>query len=240
MATTSRARKDVSAKVSSSAKAASSGTPQQFEQILASVEGMLNRGSRLFPGGVNKIQLELKLPGNAGVSLSIEGPAKEMDSFGLLLHTDPAIASLNLNKIAGEGAAALLKAHPGTIFTSGKRSVVSQASAMAENVELNRKWIEQTYSASTLRTSLQDWVNKNPAKKTKAEIAVGLEGVLNAASSTELAAFSKHLSGDAFDVKPVTTDAEAVKKTIRGLKGLAKFLEMEGGLVRWHAEFDVS
>ncbi len=32
-------------------------------------------------------------------------------------------------------------------------------------------------------------------------------------------------------------DAEAIKKTIRGLSGLDKFLDTEGGLVRWHAQF---
>ena len=43
------------------------------------------------------------------------------------------------------------------------------------------------------------------------------------------------LSGLAFDVQPVTEDADAIKKSIRALAGLDKFLEMEGGLVRWHA-----
>jgi hypothetical protein len=52
-----------------------------------------------------------------------------------------------------------------------------------------------------------------------------------------LAMLSKHLSGDAFDVQPVDTDAAAIKKTIRGLKGLDRFLEKEGGLIRWHAQF---
>jgi hypothetical protein len=41
----------------------------------------------------------------------------------------------------------------------------------------------------------------------------------------------------AFDVQPVTQDADAIKKSIRALAGLDKFLEMEGGLVRWHAQF---
>ena len=53
----------------------------------------------------------------------------------------------------------------------------------------------------------------------------------------ELGSFSRHLSGLAFDVQPVTEDADAIKKSIRALAGLDKFLEMEGGLVRWHAQF---
>jgi hypothetical protein len=47
---------------------------------------------------------------------------------------------------------------------------------------------------------------------------------------------SKHLTGDAFDVQPVTKNADAIKKSMRNLPG-AKFLEKEGGLVRWHVQF---
>ena len=61
--------------------------------------------------------------------------------------------------------------------------------------------------------------------------------MLNAATDSQLAMLSKHLSGDAFDVQPVDTDAAAIKKTIRGLKGLDRFMEKEGGLIRWHAQF---
>jgi hypothetical protein len=34
-------------------------------------------------------------------------------------------------------------------------------------------------------------------------------------------------------VQPVEKDAEKIKKTIRSLPGLGKFLDVEGGLVRW-------
>ena len=108
---------------------------------------------------------------------------------------------------------------------------------MASNVVKNRKWIEQTYVSSALRTKCQQWVDNNPEKKTQEEIASGLLSVLNEATDADLGKFSKHLSGEAFDVQPVETGAEAIKKTIRGLSGLDKFLETEGGLVRWHAQF---
>jgi hypothetical protein len=48
---------------------------------------------------------------------------------------------------------------------------------------------------------------------------------------------SRHLSGDAFDVQPVEDNADAIKQTIRKLPGLQLFLDREGGLVRWHAQF---
>ena len=52
------------------------------------------------------------------------------------------------------------------------------------------------------------------------------------------ARLSKHFSGQAFDVQPVAGAAgSAIKKTIRALPKLNNFLEKEGGLVRWHADF---
>lgn len=74
----------------------------------------------------------------------------------------------------------------------------------------------------------------NPDKKTRAGIAASLLSVFNSATDADLGNFSKHLSGEAFDVQPVDKDADAIKTTIRGLKGLDKFLDTEVGLVRWH------
>jgi hypothetical protein len=151
--------------------------------------------------------------------------------------TDPAIEALNLAATAKTAAYALKKAHPSVTFTSGRRSKEDQARAMASNVVKNRKWIEQTYAVSDLRKSCQDWVDNNPDKKTQADIAEGLLAQFNAVTDAVLGTFSKHLSGEAFDVQPVDKDADAIKATIRGLSGLGKFLESEGGLVRWHAQF---
>jgi hypothetical protein len=151
--------------------------------------------------------------------------------------TDPDIEALNLRGSARKGAYALKKAHPSVTFTSGRRDKADQARAMASNVVQNRKWIEETYVSTKLSKACQKWVNDNPDKKTQDEIAEGLLSVLNGATDAELSTLSKHLSGDAFDVQPVDTDADAIKKTIRGLDGLDKFLEKEGGLVRWHAQF---
>ncbi len=150
---------------------------------------------------------------------------------------DPAIEALNLRGAARAAAYALKKAHPSVKFTSGRRNKADQARAMASNVVHNRKWIEQTYKAGIVSKACQKWVDDNPGKKTKAEIAEGLLSVMDAAADADLARLSKHLSGDAFDVQPVEVDAAAIKKTIRGLTGLDKFLEKEGGLVRWHAQF---
>ena len=73
--------------------------------------------------------------------------------------SDSAIEALDLAATARTAAYALKKAHPAVEFTSGRRSKEDQARAMAGNVVDNRKWIEQTYASSTLRTQCQEWVD---------------------------------------------------------------------------------
>jgi len=151
--------------------------------------------------------------------------------------TDPEIEALDLALTAKIAAYALKKAHPDVEFTSGRRNKRDQARAMSENVVLNRKWIEQTYAKTTARDNCQKWVDDHPDKQTQEEIEAGLASVIEALPDAELAKLSKHLSGEAFDVQPVTVDAEKIKATIRSLPGQNVFLDMEGGLIRWHAQF---
>jgi len=56
-------------------------------------------------------------------------------------------------------------------------------------------------------------------------------------SESDLVKISKHLIGMAFDVQPVIIDAAAIKESIRQLPRLHKFLDKEGGQIRWHAQF---
>jgi len=153
--------------------------------------------------------------------------------------TDPEIEALELAPLARAAAYALKRAHPQVRFTSGRRDKADQARAMASNVakEGQRRWIEETYKASPLRTRCQDWLDAHPEVVTAAGIAAGLLAIFDAAGDRELSRLSRHLAGMAFDVQPVEHDAEAIKTTIRGLPGLDLFLDREGGLVRWHAQF---
>ena len=150
---------------------------------------------------------------------------------------DPLIEALNLSATARAAAYLLKKTHPSIKFTSGRRSAEDQARAMAGNVVNNRKWIEQTYRKTDISTKCQKWVDDNPDKITKLDIQAGLISVFNSVSAAELGQMSRHLSGDAFDVQPVEENADAIKQTIRKLPGLQLFLDREGGLVRWHAQF---
>jgi hypothetical protein len=151
--------------------------------------------------------------------------------------TDPAIEVLQLAPIARTAAYALKCAHPTVTFTSGRRSKEDQARAMSANVVQNRRWIAQTYLASALCTRCQGWVDVHPERTSRQDIQAGILSVLDQASDAELASFSAHLGGMAFDIEPVSVDAAAIKATIRRLPGLDKFLDTEGGLVRWHAQF---
>jgi len=153
---------------------------------------------------------------------------------------NPKIEALNLNDIAKRAAYQLKAKHLGIVFTSGRRDKCDQARAMAGNVIHNRKWIAQTYVANSVSAACQRWVDEHSDANTSGEIAAGLLSVLNGFNDAELRHLSKHLSGDAFDVQPVAANAARIKADIRALPGLEKFLDREGGLVRWHAQFSAS
>ena len=144
------------------------------------------------------------------------------------------IEEMNLEPTAKNAAKILRSKHPTIEFTSGRRGVFQQAHAMARNVVLNRQWIGQTYIAGA---KLQQWVNQHPEAKTVDEVTAGLEQVMKAMPQEELVKISRHLTGRAWDVRPVIANAAAIKADILRLPGLHKFLDHEGGLLRWHAQF---
>jgi hypothetical protein len=147
------------------------------------------------------------------------------------------IEDLNLAPVAEEAAKILKAKHPEIEFTSGRRDIHAQAHAMAANVVSlkDRKWIGKTYLAAK---KCQAWVDAHPSAKTVAALTAGLEKVMKEMPEAELTKISRHLTGRAFDVRPVTANAAAIKADIRKLPGLHKFLDKEGGHVRWHAQFN--
>jgi hypothetical protein len=156
--------------------------------------------------------------------------------------SDPAVDALDLQPKAKKVANKLKKKYPKISFTSGKRDEVSeQASAMAGNVVSNRNWITETYADKTLAKKLQDKVDANKDAKTKAEIQAILEAEMNTWDEKEKGKLSAHFTGEAFDIQPQTDQAAEIKsdaKTWAEADGSAgsKFLEKEGGLVRWHVQ----
>lgn len=148
------------------------------------------------------------------------------------------IDDLDLAEYAKSGAVSLQTKYPDTVFTSGRRTIQQQADAMAHNVASNRQWIKQTYKASAQRDALQKWVDDNPAATDEDDISAGLKSVMDGWTDDQKANFSRHIVGLAFDVQPVDDDADAIKDYIRKLPHLHKFLDKEGGLTIWHADFD--
>ena len=148
------------------------------------------------------------------------------------------IDQLDLIEPAKSGAIILKSKHPDIIFTSGRRTRTSQAHAMAVNVAADRNWIKTTYRQSPETIACQNWVDSNPAAVTVDDLNNGLLTVLNNFTDVQLADWNHHLAGLAFDVQPQIPNAEAIKADIRALPNLNLFLEQEGHLVRWHAQFN--
>lgn len=141
-------------------------------------------------------------------------------------------------KIAAEG---LLQQFPADVkFTSGRRSISEQAAAMAPNVVQNRRYVEQTYKDTPQRTALQKWVDDHPTATSASAIAAGLEGIMTSWTEAQQRNFSRHITGDAFDVQPVSgPQGEKIKEAIAKLPKLNWHTFKEAGLEIWHAQFDV-
>lgn len=148
------------------------------------------------------------------------------------------IDALKLAPVARAAAIRLREQFPSVKFTSGRRAVADQARAMSQNVAKNRKWIAETYVSTPESRELQAEVDKLGPHATAETIAHVLGALMEDWTDAQKGRVSKHFSGEAFDVQPVPgPKGEAIKAAIRKLPGLVKFLEAEGGLVRWHAQF---
>ena len=152
--------------------------------------------------------------------------------------SDPQIEKLDLSEKTKTAAYTLKGKHPAVSFTSGRRGFADQARAMASNVVLNRQWIVQTYAKSTAITALQKWVDDHPDVKDKQGIARRPDErdrrPHRGAEDVHLQAPHRQRLRRATSREPTPRRS---RRTIRGLPGLGKFLEKEGGLVRWHAQF---
>ncbi len=147
------------------------------------------------------------------------------------------VGQLKLTGKARDAAEALKDKSPDVVFTSGRRDVAGQASAMAGNVVKQHDWIEKTYRASKASKACQKWVDecvaKNP-KPSREDIRKGLLEVLKGLG-TDVGQISKHLSGQAFDIAPNSAKLADVKAIAKKFNG--RFLDHEGKLCRWHVQF---
>ena len=221
--------------------------------VLADVLGTMRDHAAFFPQPVSHTRIAIALSNGDHLELELHSgssptPLKAAADHGHADFHPPvglraallSIADLDLGASAKAAAEDLLAQFPSDVkFTSGRRSIAEQASAMAPNVVANRRWIEQTYKASPQRTALQKWVDDHPTATTEAAISAGLEGVMKKWTEAEQRNFSRHITGDAFDVQPVAGDTgEKIKQAIAKLPKLHWHAFSEGGLVIWHAQFE--
>ena len=142
------------------------------------------------------------------------------------------------------GLQRFMAAFPNAEATSGRRNLVEQAHDDAINIlASNRNFIRNTYLPSTASKAVQFWIDANPSVTSLGGLASGILSVLQQLTDDELALFSKHLSGDAFDIRP--TDDPSMLDFLQTIvddfthSGTpARFLSQENGLRRWHVQID--
>lgn len=220
-------------------------------QELSEVLDVVRLHAASFPSRLERTRISLTLDSGERLELEFSG----ISDVGFVQQTNEhvclnydvqfeasgkSIDDLDLGASAKAAAQNLQDQFPDHVkFTSGRRSIASQASAMAPNVVQNRKWIQQTYKDTPQRAGLQKWVDDHPAATTAAAIAAGLENVIDTWTQDQQRNFSRHISGDAFDVQPVGGDTgKKIKEAIGKLPELHWHTFEEGGLEIWHAQFN--
>lgn len=133
--------------------------------------------------------------------------------------------------------------HPWAQVTSGKRTRESQAAAMAENEARAPGWIAATYVDSAPKRALLDCLRTlRITRPVKASLLAAFLVVLEGFSDDELSALTLHLAGRAFDLQPEHVDGVLTPRAVALAAFLAaeakarggKFLDREGGLLRFH------
>lgn len=222
---------------------------------LSDVLGVVLRHASLFPRSAEHTRISLSLESGDRLELEFTGqgeraPTREEQGHVCLGHDFKtaelrafySIDELDLGESAKAAAQNLQQQFPNDVkFTSGRRSIAQQAAAMAPNIVKNRKWVQLTYKDTPQRAALQKWVDENPSATTAAKISAGLEGVMNSWSEAQQRNFSRHITGDAFDIQPVEgVQGDKIKQAIPKLQNLHWHTFNEGGLEIWHAQFKVA
>lgn len=224
---------------------------KSLAQELSEVLDVVQLHAASFPSRSERTRISLSLDSGARLDLEFSGASdvefapetNEHICVGQELVLEGAgksIDDLDLGASAKAAAQNLLDQFPDQVkFSSGRRTIASQASAMAPNVVKKRKWIQETYKDTPQRAALQKWVDDHPAATTASAIAAGLESVMNTWTLDQQRNFSRHISGDAFDVQPVDGDTgNKIKEAIGKLPKLHWHTFEEGGLEIWHAQFN--
>lgn len=150
------------------------------------------------------------------------------------------VSELDLSPVAKAAAEKLVASFPQVVFTSGRRDLRKQAEVMATNELRDPGWVKSTYKISE---PFVWWIEQNKPKS-QVEMAIGFHDVMMRMSQEEIDQVSKHLSGNAFDIKPIidktgmpTTEGFEIVDFCRSKLGAEKILLREGNLIVWHVQF---
>ncbi len=150
-----------------------------------------------------------------------------------------ALMGLDLEANAQAAVDKLVEKYGQTVsFISGRRTPAGQGGAMAPHIVNDRQWIKKTYIDVEIANELQGWVDNHPEATTAAQIAAGLGGIITPWDTAKRRRLSWHLTGEAFDMKPVAGQQGAdIIAYLKTLPHYNKFLDKEGGDIVWHAQF---
>lgn len=161
------------------------------------------------------------------------------------------IQELRLSHIAERAARLVLERHPEVVFTSGRRDLMDQARAMAQNaVTFGATWLDDTYKNKRIVHHLMTYMEENPDHCRDAKIlGHHFYEQLQEHFAGDLMKFP-HVRGNAFDIawprlanglinRP---DGERICRTIELLPieydiPLDLLLRKEGRLDVIHAQF---
>jgi hypothetical protein len=160
------------------------------------------------------------------------------------------IQELRLSPMAERAARLVLAQHPAAVFTSGRRDLMDQARAMAQNaVSFGASWLNDTYKNKRIVHHLMTFMEENPEHCRDAKVlGHHFYEQLQEHFAGEYAKFP-HLRGDAFDIRYPRLknglydrpSGDQIMATIRALPEhgipLEWVTDQEGKLVVIHAQF---
>lgn len=130
-----------------------------------------------------------------------KGDTPEPDRQGGSMGNAAIIATLRGS--AKAAATELDRAYPQCVMTSGLRSADAQAQADAKNCFSNPEYLK--LHSGAVKDRLQAALTALGSSPSQDAIYQAFVGILGTASTDELSHYSKHVSGDAFDVGPNST-----------------------------------
>jgi hypothetical protein len=148
---------------------------------------------------------------------------------------------LNLTGSALYAATKIKEKFPKVIFTSGTRTLDSQAKAVAQNIyrTQNSGWVGATYRDSVfIRKLNQEIINNWNAIKGSESLILQTVNKVFSSDNAGARSMSKHLTGYAFDIRVNCVNYNELNNFLKTLPDFHQFLTQEGGLAVWHIEFN--